>query len=54
MVRNFMRVVLLALAAAMACAPAGAAEELAPTQGDFFLKDFHFRSGEALPELRLH
>jgi homoserine O-acetyltransferase len=54
MFRNVMRLVLLALAAAMACAPVGAAEELAPAQGDFVLKDFHFRSGETLPELRLH
>lgn len=54
MIQNIMRVVLLALAAAMTCAPAAAAEELTPTQGDFLLKDFHFRSGEVLPELRLH
>jgi homoserine O-acetyltransferase/O-succinyltransferase len=26
----------------------------APTEGDVVLKDFHFRSGETLPELRLH
>ncbi len=25
-----------------------------PTEGDFVLRDFHFRSGETLPELRLH
>jgi homoserine O-acetyltransferase len=25
-----------------------------PTEGDFVVKDFHFRSGEVLPELRLH
>jgi homoserine O-acetyltransferase len=54
MIRNFILVVALAVAAAMTCAPAAAAEELTPTQGDFFLKDFHFRSGEVLPELRLH
>jgi homoserine O-acetyltransferase len=54
MIRNFMRVVLLAVAAAMTCAPAALAEELTPTQGDVLLKDFHFRSGEVLPELRLH
>jgi len=30
--------------------PAG----LAPHEGDFTVRDFHFRSGEALPELRLH
>jgi homoserine O-acetyltransferase len=54
MIRNFMRVVLLAVAAAMTCAPVALAEELTPTQGDVLLKDFHFRSGEVLPELRLH
>jgi len=25
-----------------------------PEQGDFIIKDFHFRSGETLPELKLH
>jgi homoserine O-acetyltransferase/O-succinyltransferase len=27
---------------------------LQPKEGDFVLHDFHFRSGETLPELRLH
>jgi len=31
-----------------------AAQVPTPTQGDFVLKDFHFGSGEVLPELRLH
>jgi len=26
----------------------------APTEGDFLIHDFHFRSGESLPELRIH
>jgi len=26
----------------------------APVEGDYVVKDFHFRSGETLPELRLH
>jgi homoserine O-acetyltransferase len=26
----------------------------APREGDFVLRDFHFRSGETLPELRIH
>src|SRR6059058_4696328 len=26
----------------------------APAQGDFVIRDFHFRSGEVLPELKLH
>ena len=31
-----------------------AAEYPAPREGDFALKDFHFTSGETLPELRIH
>ncbi len=30
------------------------AEQPAPVEGDFVVHDFHFRSGETLPELRLH
>ena len=25
-----------------------------PAQGDYLIRDFHFRSGETLPELKLH
>src|SRR5262245_35153189 len=25
-----------------------------PTEGDFIIRDFHFESGESLPELNLH
>lgn len=25
-----------------------------PTEGDFLIRDFHFRSGESLPQLRIH
>jgi homoserine O-acetyltransferase len=32
----------------------GAAEYPAPVEGDFVVRDFAFRSGEKLPELRLH
>ena len=32
----------------------GAAEYPAPTEGDFVLQDFAFRSGEKLPALRIH
>src|SRR5580765_3693255 len=39
---------------AFAFAGAAAAQAPTPTQGDFVLKDFHFGSGEVLPELRLH
>jgi homoserine O-acetyltransferase len=50
-----MTAVLLALAflfAAPASQPAAAPPQ--PAQHDFVIKDFHFRSGETLPELRLH
>ncbi len=30
------------------------ASYLAPVQGDFLIRDFRFKSGEALPELKLH
>jgi homoserine O-acetyltransferase/O-succinyltransferase len=33
---------------------APAAAKLAPREGDFVLHDFHFASGEQLPELRIH
>jgi len=36
------------------CAVAQTSSDLQPKQGDFVIKDFHFRSGESLPELRLH
>jgi len=45
---------LLVLVVVLASARASAAQYPAPVQGDFILKDFTFRSGEALPELRLH
>ena len=38
----------------LADASAIAADDPAPTEGDFVLRDFHFASGEILPELRLH
>jgi homoserine O-acetyltransferase len=41
----------LSLAAARADSPAGGAP---PVEGDYVVHDFHFASGETLPELRLH
>jgi homoserine O-acetyltransferase len=38
----------------LACAGVSAAQVQAPAEGDFVLRDFAFRSGEKLPELRLH
>src|SRR5690349_12796932 len=31
-----------------------AAQQAAPHEGDFVARDFHFKSGEVLPQLRLH
>lgn len=44
-------------ATAFLCAPLLAQEErpaLSPREGDFVIHDFHFQSGETLPELRIH
>ena len=38
------------IASAQTPVPAG----LKPTEGDFIVRDFHFKSGETLPEVRLH
>jgi homoserine O-acetyltransferase len=52
--------IFLALAAALAVATAARAADApkpaapATEEGDFVVKNFHFRSGETLPELRLH
>jgi homoserine O-acetyltransferase len=42
------------LVIAFACASAAAAQSAAPVRGDFLVKDFKFRSGESLAELRIH
>ncbi|HEX4784829.1 MAG TPA: alpha/beta fold hydrolase [Candidatus Sulfotelmatobacter sp.] len=34
--------------------PSGLSVLLAPTEGDYVSRDFHFKTGETLPELRLH
>jgi len=44
----------LALLMLLAVPVASAATYLAPVEGDYTIKDFHFASGTALPELRLH
>ena len=38
----------------LAVAQPAAAPVLAPHESDFVIRDFHFRSGESLPELRIH
>ena len=35
-------------------ASANAADYATPVEHDFIIKDFHFTSGESLPELRIH
>jgi homoserine O-acetyltransferase len=42
------------LALLLAPLPALAADFPAPQQGDWIARDFKFRSGEVMPELRLH
>jgi homoserine O-acetyltransferase/O-succinyltransferase len=49
-VRGFVRL----LALLPACAAALAANYPAPAEGDFVIRDFHFASGESLPQLRIH
>src|ERR1041385_97926 len=38
----------------LAALPSLAADHPPPTEGDFVLHDFHFQSGETLPELKMH
>jgi homoserine O-acetyltransferase/O-succinyltransferase len=46
---------LIAALALLFAATVARAQDALPTQeGDFTVRDFHFRSGETLPELRLH
>jgi homoserine O-acetyltransferase len=54
MFRTLSRLLLLTLVVAWSCRPAAAADEPVAAQGDYVIKDFHFRSGQTLPELRLH
>src|SRR3954471_1448023 len=46
--------IIFALIGLLAATSTVAADYPAPTEGDFVLKDFVFRSGEKLPELRIH
>jgi len=52
-IRGAQRCVAL-LALLPACAAALAANYPAPAEGDFVIRDFHFTSGESLPQLRIH
>ena len=42
------------LAGLLAALPAVAADYPTPVEGDYLIHDFHFASGESLPELRIH
>jgi homoserine O-acetyltransferase/O-succinyltransferase len=57
MLRCFPRLILCLLPSLLFCGwPAAAQQATTPatTEGDFVAKNFQFRSGESLPELRLH
>jgi hypothetical protein len=45
-------VIAMVLTATMGCAQT--ARKFTPQDGDYVLRDFHFKSGETLPELRMH
>ncbi len=50
-----LRVAIFAAAVALLLTSASWSQELpVPTEGDYVAHDFHFRSGEVLPELKLH
>jgi homoserine O-acetyltransferase len=57
MIGNFLRFLSLTAAVVLSeAAPAAAQQNASPstTEGDFVAKNFKFRTGESLPELRLH
>ena len=47
-------VILLTFALIVNCARAAETNFPPPVEGNFIIRDFHFKSGETLPELRLH
>src|ERR1700723_63329 len=52
--RKLYSAALLTLCAGLAAATNAATAELRPLEADYVVHDFHFASGETLPELRLH
>jgi homoserine O-acetyltransferase len=52
--RKLYSAALLTLCAGLAAATHAATAELRPLEADYVVHDFHFASGETLPELRLH
>ena len=51
-IAGFLTTLLLAISGGAAMAQTDPGPK--PTEGDFVIHDFHFRSGESLPELRIH
>ena len=45
---------LLGLALLLCSLPIASSQDLKPTEGDYVAQNFHFRSGEVLPALKLH
>ncbi len=54
MTRSILRLLLQLASLAVFAAGPLCARQPAPQEGDFVVRNFHFRSGESLPELRLH
>jgi homoserine O-acetyltransferase len=52
--KNFLRLACLAIMFVFCISPRAAAPYPPPTEADYVIKDFRFRSGETLPELRIH
>ncbi|HEY6225560.1 MAG TPA: alpha/beta fold hydrolase [Verrucomicrobiae bacterium] len=52
--KNFLRLACLAILFVFCISPRAAAPYPPPTEADYVIKDFRFRSGETLPELRIH
>jgi homoserine O-acetyltransferase len=55
--REFLALLIIVFAAVQAGAQAGTEANQAwptPQEGDFTVRDFHFQSGEAMPEVRIH
>jgi len=52
--RRLFQTTIVAFALAFAAVRTPAADYPAPLENDFVIRDFHFRNGESLPELRMH
>ena len=54
MLRYSARAVFMIAAGLYFAAAPSPAQQLTPQEADFIVRDFHFKSNETLPELRLH